>query len=159
VEKAGREYSQLKLQRDELSNERKELWRRDAAIAQSIQATKDELHKWEKALRGTMSKATGKGLESLNRIVDEKSIQGVYGPLIQLVSCHPRYFTAIEVTAGNKLFQVVVDNEHVASRIMTIMNKEKLPGEITFLPLSILKSSSVQYPDTEVGGWVVTHLH
>ena len=46
--------------------------------------------------------ATGKGLESLNRIVDEKSIQGVYGPLIQLVSCHPRYFTAIEVTAGNK---------------------------------------------------------
>jgi structural maintenance of chromosome 3 (chondroitin sulfate proteoglycan 6) len=149
VEKAGREYSQLKLQRDELSNERKELWRRDAAIAQSIQATKDELHKWEKALRGTMSKATGKGLESLNRIVDEKSIQGVYGPLIQLVSCHPRYFTAIEVTAGNKLFQVVVDNEHVASRIMTIMNKEKLPGEITFLPLSILKSSSVQYPDTE----------
>ena len=34
----------------------RELWRRDAAIAQSVQASKDELHKWEKALRGTMSK-------------------------------------------------------------------------------------------------------
>ena len=83
MEKAGREYSQLKLQRDELSNERKsvrrrvgrgrrvvlqrclsllllcpsrELWRRDAAVSQSIQATKDELHRWEKALRGTMTK-------------------------------------------------------------------------------------------------------
>ena len=44
----------------------------------------------------------------------------------------------------------MVDTEHTASRIMTIMNKEKYPGEITFLPLSILKSSSVQYPETEV---------
>ena len=51
----------------------------------------------------------------------------------------------------SRLFQVVVDNEHIASRIMNIMNKEKLPGEITFLPLSILKSSTVQYPNTEVG--------
>ena len=46
--------------------------------------------------------AIGRGLESLNRIVEEKHMQGVYGPLIQLISCHPRYFTPIEVTAGNK---------------------------------------------------------
>lgn len=46
--------------------------------------------------------AIGRGLESLNRIVEEKHLQGVYGPLIQLISCHPRYFTPIEVTAGNK---------------------------------------------------------
>lgn len=105
-------------------------------MSQSVQATKDELHRWEKALRGTMTKVTsthpstgrgcvvthlfslsppplfhsfllpsqaiGRGLESLNRIVEEKHMQGVYGPLIQLVSCHPRYFTPIEVTAGNK---------------------------------------------------------
>ena len=109
----------------------RELWRRDAAVSQSVQATKDELHRWEKALRGTMTKvlghtldtplthpstdnscssippfhpaqAIGRGLESLNRIVEEKRLQGVYGPLIQLISCHPRYFTPIEVTAGNK---------------------------------------------------------
>ena len=55
----------------------------------------------------------------------------------------------------SRLFQVVVDNEHIASRIMNIMNKEKLPGEITFLPLSILKSSTVQYPNTEVGSTAV----
>lgn len=34
----------------------RELWRRDAAVSQSIQATKDELHRWEKGLRGTMTK-------------------------------------------------------------------------------------------------------
>ena len=50
----------------------------------------------------SLLQATGKGLESLDRIVEDKNIQGVYGPLIQLITCHPRYFTAIEVTAGNK---------------------------------------------------------
>ena len=49
-----------------------------------------------------------------------------------------------------RLFQVVVDSDHTASRIMACMNKEKLPGEITFLPLSILKPPSVHYPETEV---------
>ena len=56
---------------------------------------------------------------------------------------------------------MVVDSDHTASRIMACMNKEKLPGEITFLPLSILKPPSVHYPETEVqeregggkGGW------
>ena len=55
-----------------------------------------------------------------------------------------------------RLFQVVVDSDHTASRIMACMNKEKLPGEITFLPLSILKPPTVHYPETEVGtkgGW------
>ena len=49
-----------------------------------------------------------------------------------------------------RLFQVVVDSDHTASRIMACMNKEKLPGEITFLPLSILKPPSAHYPETEV---------
>ena len=49
-----------------------------------------------------------------------------------------------------RLFQVVVDSDHTASRIMACMNKEKLPGEITFLPLSILKPPTVHYPETEV---------
>ena len=34
----------------------RELWRKEAAVGQSIQAMKEELHKWEKGLRSTMSK-------------------------------------------------------------------------------------------------------
>ena len=38
----------------------------------------------------------------MKRIVEEKGVHGVYGPVIQLIKCHSRYHTAIEVTAGNK---------------------------------------------------------
>ena len=42
------------------------------------------------------------GLDSVSRIVRDKHIQGVYGPLIENFTCAPKLFTAVEVTAGNR---------------------------------------------------------
>ena len=36
------------------------------------------------------------------KIIAEKNINGVYGPLIDNFTCEDKYFTAVEVTAGNK---------------------------------------------------------
>lgn len=47
-------------------------------------------------------KAISRGLESLKRVVSEKRIRGVYGPLIENFRSRERFFTAIEVTAGNR---------------------------------------------------------
>lgn len=38
----------------------------------------------------------------MRRICDEHSIGGVYGPVIELLNCDERFFTAVEVTAGNR---------------------------------------------------------
>ena len=48
------------------------------------------------------------GLDSVSRIVRDKHIQGVYGPLIENFTCAPKLFTAIEVTAGNRYYDVVM---------------------------------------------------
>ena len=101
-------------------------------------------------------------------------MSGVYGPLLENFTCEPRVFTAVEVTAGNRcvagfipgysialcvcvcvcvcvcrLFHVIVDTDRTASQILSIMNKQKLPGEVTFLPLNKLSPPDVEYPNAK----------
>ena len=42
------------------------------------------------------------GIESVRAIVREEGIQGFYGPLIENFTCDKKFYTAVEVTAGNK---------------------------------------------------------
>lgn len=144
IDRANKEYAQLKLKRDDLTNQRKELWRKEASIDQSLQAIRDELSKAERNLRGSMGKAISRGLDAVKKVVEERKIAGVYGTLIENFKCEPRVFTAVEVTAGSRLFHIVVDTDKTASHILAQMNKQKLPGEVTFLPLNKLQSSSIE---------------
>ncbi len=43
----------------------------------------------------------------------ERGLRGVYGPLIELFECPEQLSTAVEVTAGSALFNVVVANDEV----------------------------------------------
>ena len=52
----------------------------------------------------------------------------------------------MEVTGGNQLFHIVVDNDTVATHIVEILNKGKL-GRATFMPLNRMSSPDVSYPD------------
>ena len=55
----------------------------------------------------------------------------------------PSSSIAMQLTIS--LFHVVVDNDETASKLLDVMNKEKL-GRVTFMPLNRLKSVNVQYP-------------
>ena len=50
----------------------------------------------------------------------------------------------------HRLFHIVVDTDRTASQILSIMNKQKLHGEVTFLPLNKLNPSNPHYPTTKV---------
>ena len=49
-----------------------------------------------------------------------------------------------------RLFHILVDSDKTAAQILSIMNKHKLPGEVTFMPLNRLLSKEQQYPSTPV---------
>lgn len=72
--------------------------------------------------------------------------RGVHGVLLELLSCKSNLHTAVEVTGGNQLFHLVVDNDTVATRIVEILNKGKL-GRATFMPLNRMNPPEVNYPD------------
>lgn len=66
--------------------------------------------------------------------------------MLELLSCKPNLHTAVEVTGGNQLFHVVVDNDAVATRIVEVLTRDKM-GRATFLPLNRINPSDVNYPD------------
>ena len=54
-------------------------------------------------------------------------------------TCPEGLITAVEQTAGGKLFHHVVESDLVATGILREVNRRKLPGVFTFLPLNRIK--------------------
>ena len=50
----------------------------------------------------------------------------------------------------HRLFHVVVDSDRTAAQILSIMNKQKMAGEVTFLPLNKLQPPNPTYPQAKV---------
>lgn len=48
-----------------------------------------------------------RGLNSVRKICREYKIPGVFGPIIELLDCDERFFTAVEVTAGNRFVRIL----------------------------------------------------
>ncbi|XP_021812895.1 structural maintenance of chromosomes protein 3-like isoform X3 [Prunus avium] len=55
------------------------------------------------------------------------------------------FFSAVEVTAGNSLFHVVVENDEISTQIIKHLNSFK-GGRVTFIPLDRVKAPRVTYP-------------
>ncbi len=74
------------------------------------------------------------------RILLESGLEGIHGYVAQLGEVSEKYRYALEIAAGNRLGQIVVDNENVASQAIEILKKKKA-GRLTFLPLNRIKKN------------------
>ncbi len=140
------EHEKLLANRNKVQNERKTLQRKDADFDSELAKLGEDVQKYEKQLEYSMARDLHKGLAAVQRIVKERGITGVHGPLIELMECDNRFNSAVEAAAGNQLFQIVVDNDDIGSEIIQHLNKEK-GGRVTFLPLNRLQMQNVKYPE------------
>jgi structural maintenance of chromosome 3 (chondroitin sulfate proteoglycan 6) len=134
-----------KEERDQLMDQRKELWREMAKTDTIVANVKDELAKAERNLSHMMDSNTSRGLAAVRRIKKQYQLDGVFGTLAELIDVPERYRTAVEVIAGNSLFHCVVDNDTTATKVLEILNREK-SGRVTFMPLNRLKPRIPAYP-------------
>ncbi|KAJ7489905.1 structural maintenance of chromosome protein 3 [Mycena galericulata] len=136
------EINGLKEKQAELMEKRKDLWREDTKLESLVGRAATELKTAERLLAGTMDKDTGLGLGAVDRIAERYNLEGVYGPLYRLFEITDQKFNiAVEQTAGNSLFHVVVDSDETASKVLDVMLKEKT-GRVTFMPLNRLKPTN-----------------
>ncbi|MGK7908306.1 MAG: chromosome segregation protein SMC [Synechococcus sp.] len=70
----------------------------------------------------------------------ESGLEGVCGLVAQLGQVAPDYQLALEIAAGSRLSNVVVDNDDVASRAISILKRQKA-GRATFLPLNKIREA------------------
>ncbi|KAJ7109178.1 RecF/RecN/SMC [Mycena epipterygia] len=145
----GEEIAGLKEKQAELTEKRKDLWREDTKLESLVGRAASELKTAERALAGMMDKDTGLGLGAVDKIAERYKLDGVYGPLYRLFEITDQKFNiAVELTAGNSLFHVVVDSDETASKVLDVMLKEKT-GRVTFMPLNRLKPTQTQTPNAQ----------
>ena len=75
------------------------------------------------------------------RILLEAGLDGIHGYVAQLGEVEDKYRYALEIAGGNRLGQIVVDNETIASQAIDILKKRKA-GRLTFLPLNRMKKNN-----------------
>ncbi|XP_064952529.1 structural maintenance of chromosomes protein 3-like isoform X2 [Musa acuminata AAA Group] len=106
-----------------------------------------EIDDLERVLSSNVLQDIRRGLNSVNRIIKDHNIRGVFGPILELIECDPKFFTAVEVTAGNSLFHVVVETDDISTKIIRYLTAEK-GGRVTFIPLNRVKVAHITYPQS-----------
>ena len=123
----------------------RELWSEEAKLASELSFAQDQLNQSQRSLAGTMDRATADGIAAVERIAEQLSLTGVYGPLFSLFTVDDKYKTAVEATANTSLYHIVVDTDETAAKVVDVMNKEHC-GRVTFMPLNRLKPRSIDFP-------------
>ena len=72
------------------------------------------------------------------RLLLESGLDGIHGLVANLAEVDDCYRQALEVAAGGRLGQVVVDDDLVAAKAIQILKRRKA-GRLTFLPLNKIK--------------------
>lgn len=157
IDNQNKNFYEMKKKKDTLQSERNELWRQENAMQQNLAMLKEELSKKDQGLRSMTGKATLNGRDSVKKVLQTFRDKGgnfaqiadsYYGMLIENFDCDKTIYTAVEVTSGNKLFYHIVESDRIGTKILQEMNRQQLPGEVTFMPLNRLIYKDVQYPNT-----------
>lgn len=147
LQNVDQEILKVKEERDNLMDQRKDLWREEAKLDSTLGTAREDMRRAERALSHMMDGNTSRGIESVRRIAAQHNLKGCYGTLAELIDV-PSHKTAVEVTAGNSLFHYVVDNDETATRVMEILNKER-SGRVTFMPLNRLSPKVPKFPNAQ----------
>ena len=85
--------------------------------------------------RETLQESRGTGAL---RLLLEAGLEGIHGPVAQLGEVQERHRVALEVAAGARLGQVVVEDDRIAARAIELL-KTRRAGRLTFLPLNRIR--------------------
>ncbi len=97
--------------------------------------------------RETLQESRGTGAL---RMLLEAGLEGIHGPVAQLGEVQEQHRLALEVAAGARLGQVVVDDDRIAARAIELL-KSRRAGRLTFLPLNKIRGSGYGAGSTSPG--------
>lgn len=150
------EYAILQDEYYDIVDRRTECWREEQTTKKLQHNIQKELDSLTRRLHENMDRSTAMGLSNLPIIMQDLKLTSkhIIGKLGDLIQFGEKYKQCIETTAGNALFNIVVDTDHTASKIMEYMANKKM-GRITFMPLNrIANFGDVTYPGNDEGEFI-----
>ncbi len=82
-------------------------------------------------------------VKAIMREAKRGTLQGIHGPVSQLISVEDAYAVAVETALGAAVQHIVTDNENNAKRAIEHL-KETREGRATFLPLTAIRSRELR---------------
>ncbi|CCW60184.1 unnamed protein product [Phytomonas sp. EM1] len=137
--------------RNELNLKRRQLWQVVHEQENVSKQLEESLERTRQQIERNISYEIRQGLQSLQEVLKEMDPnirKSVHGPLIDLITVEDGFNTAVEIIAGNALFNVVVDTFDIGAMVLEKMNKSRKPGRISFFPLDICKGVKKNIPET-----------
>jgi structural maintenance of chromosome 3 (chondroitin sulfate proteoglycan 6) len=128
-----------------IDDEQKNLYREQAKIGTQVLNAGDELRRAESTFSRLLDHGTSRGLESLRRYQKERALQGVHGTIADLLQVPETYRSVTENAAEGALFNVVVDDDTVSSKLIDRLIKDK-GGRLTFIPLNRIHAPDLKLP-------------
>jgi chromosome segregation protein len=88
--------------------------------------------------------------KALSSILDnKKKFKGVHGTISELGQVNKKYALALESAAGNRMQNIVVDDENVAADCIKFLKNNKL-GSASFIPLNKIRSQEISVEDKKL---------
>eukprot|EP00758_Cryptobia_borreli_P002890 Tbor_TRINITY_DN3370_c0_g1::TRINITY_DN3370_c0_g1_i1::g.23549::m.23549/K06669/SMC3, CSPG6; structural maintenance of chromosome 3 (chondroitin sulfate proteoglycan 6) len=153
---------QLIDKRDNLNKERRRLRDQikdhETVVRRATEEVDRSRAKMDRATRNDIRQGLQSLRDTLRELKDPKLNAAVHGQLIELIDVEPQYMSAVEVTIGNALFNVVVDSFDVSARLLDHINSTRKPGRITFLPLDTCRSTPKNIATTSTYSPLISHV-
>ncbi|KXZ47519.1 hypothetical protein GPECTOR_34g678 [Gonium pectorale] len=132
-----RQYAEAYAARNQLLEARRGVERDDANAEKAEQAAEEKATAARQALQKCMPKDVRQGVLGLDALRTRFGVdmRGVHGTVIEHITANETFYVAIDTIAGNHLFDVLVDTDEVASRLIRELGRHRL-GRATFVPLN-----------------------
>ena len=142
----AQEISETRKHQATVSAARKELWRQEEHLKSERSVAVDDVSTCESSILRTMPKTTSKGLRSVKALSAQHHVAGVHGPILELLTVRDaKYDRAVEIVAGSSIFNVVIDTDDAAAKLINLLQKND-GGRVTFMPLNVLKPAVKELP-------------
>ncbi|CAO2653851.1 Nn.00g105840.m01.CDS01 [Neocucurbitaria sp. VM-36] len=128
-----------------IRDEQTHLYREENRVNTQLTNARDDLRKAENTFSRLLDHGTSRGLESLRRYQQEGRLEGVHGTIADLLQVPEAYRSVTENAAEGALFNIVVDNDNVSSKLIDRLIKDK-GGRLTFIPLNRVQAPDIQLP-------------
>ena len=131
IEQLGKEVDDFKIILNNTLNELDKTKSEITDLDYDIKAANKKVFELEAAKNANEQANLGRAVDT----VISAKIRGVHAPLMNLGKVDEEYSTAMEIAFGNRMSDIVVDDEHVAATCIEML-KSAGAGRATFIPLN-----------------------
>lgn len=150
--------SSLRKNQEELNRSKKNIENLDLLVAdkrevrQGLRVNRDNLRRNVQALesRHKVLSDMRESMEGYSRSVravmqasNAKEYKGLHGAVAQLINVQERFETAVEISLGGALQNIITDDEFSAKKAIEYLKNNNL-GRATFLPITSVKSRTLE---------------